>query len=135
MPNGEHQIIGPDQSQIFDAGVIFLSLRHQCENPEPRSACWMDLPPKLIRYFSKIYSFWLHVSAATNQAARYDPKQVVECTSISMRAVLAHSPIVEFEGHSLEPADLTIRLEGRQLEELDLSVPVSEQTTTPLNHG
>ncbi len=32
-PNGEHQIIRPDQSQIFDAGVNFLSLRHQCENP------------------------------------------------------------------------------------------------------
>ncbi len=32
-PNGKHQIIGPDQSQIFDAGVNFLSLRHQCENP------------------------------------------------------------------------------------------------------
>ncbi len=32
-PNGERQIIGPDRSQIFDAGVNFLSLRHQCENP------------------------------------------------------------------------------------------------------
>ncbi len=32
-PNGEHQIIGPDRSQIFDAGINFLSLRHQCENP------------------------------------------------------------------------------------------------------
>ena len=32
-PNGECQIISPDQSQIFDAGVNFLSLRHQCENP------------------------------------------------------------------------------------------------------
>ncbi len=33
MPNGEYQIIGPDRSQIFDAGVNFLLLRHQCENP------------------------------------------------------------------------------------------------------
>ncbi len=33
MPNGEHQIICPDQSQIFDRGINFLSLRHQCENP------------------------------------------------------------------------------------------------------
>ncbi len=32
-PNGEHQIIGPDRSQMFDAGINFLSLRHQCENP------------------------------------------------------------------------------------------------------
>ncbi len=27
------QIIGPDGSQIFDAGVNFLSLRHQWEHP------------------------------------------------------------------------------------------------------
>ncbi len=27
------QIIGPDRSQMFDVGVNFLSLRHQCENP------------------------------------------------------------------------------------------------------
>ena len=34
MPNGECQIIGPDRSQIFDVGVNFLSLRHQCENTD-----------------------------------------------------------------------------------------------------
>ena len=33
MPNGEHQIISPDGSHIFDTGVNFLSLHHQCENP------------------------------------------------------------------------------------------------------
>ncbi len=33
-PNGEHQIIGPDRSQIFDAGVNVLLLCHQCENAE-----------------------------------------------------------------------------------------------------
>ncbi len=33
MPNGEHQIISPDRSQIFDTGINFLWLRHQRENP------------------------------------------------------------------------------------------------------
>ena len=38
MPNGEHQIIGPDRSQIFDARVKFLSRCDQCEN-----LCWNRL--------------------------------------------------------------------------------------------
>ncbi len=52
-PNGEHQIIGPDRSQIFDTGVNFLSLHHQCENPycdlllSSRSACFIPVGTRL----------------------------------------------------------------------------------------
>ncbi len=51
MPNGEHQIIGPDRSQIFDVGVNFLSLRHQCENPYCTTGLSRTQEPKIFGGF------------------------------------------------------------------------------------
>ncbi len=47
MPNRERQIIGPDQSHIFDAGINFLLLRHQCENLKSKDAASLTLFPPI----------------------------------------------------------------------------------------
>ncbi len=93
-PNGECQIIGPDRSQIFDAGVNFLSLRHP------------SLIPDQGRVHTRRVSSFVTARVWVLRSSR-----CVLCFSMSASKVTTQSPSTSQSGHGTSHGARFQRLE------------------------